>query len=115
MKSHEWIYHITTGSAWQTAQEQGNYVHPSLEIEGYIHCSYLDQVAETVRVHFKGQSRLLLLRIHPTRLRAELKAEVSRSGAAFPHLYGSLNLDAVERVQPFDPPALETVLQSMAL
>jgi uncharacterized protein (DUF952 family) len=112
VQPNEWIYHVTTASAWQTAQQQEYYVHPSLEIEGFIHCSYLDQIAETVRVHFKGQSELLLLRIDPTRLSAELKAEVSRSGAAFPHLYGSLNLDAVERVQPFDPPALETVLQA---
>ncbi len=111
----KWIYHITTMAAWQTAQQQNSYVHPSLETEGFIHCSYRDQVAETAQVHFKGQTKLLLLRIEPARLKAELKAEVSRSGAAFPHLYGPLNLDAVERVCPFELLTAGQVLQSLEL
>jgi uncharacterized protein (DUF952 family) len=111
----KWIYHITTTTAWQTAQQQNSYVHPSLETEGFIHCSYRDQVAETAQVHFKGQTGLLLLRIDPARLKAELKAEASRSGAAFPHLYGPLNLDAVERVCPFELLTAGQVLQSLEL
>jgi uncharacterized protein (DUF952 family) len=110
MKPDPWIYHITTASAWQVAQQNDSYVHPSLETEGFIHCSYRDQLAGTVQAHFKGQSELLLLRIDPVRLNAELKSEVSRSGSAFPHLYGPLNLDAVEWVRPFELPTLETVL-----
>jgi uncharacterized protein (DUF952 family) len=112
---YKWIYHITTTSAWQAAQQQDSYVHPSLSTEGFIHCSYRHQVAETAQVHFKGQAELLLLRVDPTRLKAELKAEVSRSGAAFPHLYGPLNLDAVERACPFELPTVEQALQSMEL
>jgi uncharacterized protein (DUF952 family) len=112
-KLDKWIYHITTVPAWQAAQQQDSYGHPSLETEGFIHCSYRHQVAETAQVHFKGQTELLLLRIDPTRLKAELKAEVSRSGAAFPHLYGPLNLDAVERMCPFDLPMVEQALQSL--
>jgi uncharacterized protein (DUF952 family) len=114
-ETHKWIYHITTIPAWQAAQQQNSYVHPSLATEGFIHCSYCDQVAETAQVHFKGQAELLLLRIDPTRLKSELKSEVSRSGATFPHLYGSLNLDAVEEVRPFELLTVETVLQSMEL
>jgi uncharacterized protein (DUF952 family) len=110
---NQWIYHITTIPAWQAARQQDSYVHPSLATEGFIHCSYRDQVAETVQVHFKGQAELLLLCINPTRLMAELKAEVSRSGATFPHLYGPLNLDAVERVRPFDLLTVGQVLQSL--
>ncbi len=111
----KWIYHITTVPAWQTAQRQDSYVHPSLETEGFMHCSYHDQVTETAQVHFKEQTELLLLRINPSRLKSELKSEVSRSGAAFPHLYGPLNLDAVEKVHPFDLQRVEQVLQSMEL
>jgi uncharacterized protein (DUF952 family) len=111
----QWIYHITTMPAWQAAQRQNGYVHPSLETEGFIHCSYRDQVAETAQVHFKGQTGLLLLCIEPTRLKAELKSEVSRSGAAFPHLFGPLNLDAVAKVCPFELLAVGQALQSLEL
>jgi uncharacterized protein (DUF952 family) len=109
------IYHITTMPAWQAAQECGSYVHPSLESEGFMHCSYRDQVAETAQLHFKDQSELLLLCIDPTRLKAELKPEVSRNGAAFPHLYGPLNLDAVEKVRPFDLLKVEQAIQALEL
>jgi uncharacterized protein (DUF952 family) len=115
MKSNDWIYHITTVAAWQNAQQHGSYTHPSLEAEGFIHCSYYGQVAETAQVHFKGQTELLLLCIDPACLKVELKSEVSRSGAAFPHLYGPLNLDAVQETYPFDLLTVQTVLQSLEL
>lgn len=108
-----WIYHITTEIAWEAAQPVGQYIHPSLETEGFIHCSYPDQVIETARVHFQGQSGLVLLCIDSSQLQAELKAEVSRNGAAFPHLYGALNAAAVVETVPFAPPPLETVLEAL--
>ena len=104
------IYHITANAAWQAAQVQGQYEHPSLKSEGFIHCSYLDQLIETARVHYKDRLDLVLLCINPVLLQPELKVEISRSGAQFPHLYGPLNLDAVEQALPFAPPALESVL-----
>lgn len=112
--SNSWIYHMTAASAWQAAQ-QSSYEHPSLQSEGFIHCSYRDQLLETARVHYTGRSDLVLLCIEPTRLKPELKVEQSRSGAMFPHLYGPLNLDAVEQTLPFAPPSLESVLESQAL
>jgi uncharacterized protein (DUF952 family) len=114
MQPDDWIYHITAASAWQAAQ-QGSYEHPSLQSEGFIHCSYRDQLVETARVHYKGRSDLVLLCINPTLLEPELKVESSRNGAKFPHLYGPLNLEAVEMTLPFAPPDLASVLQSQAL
>jgi uncharacterized protein (DUF952 family) len=37
------IYHITSKEAWQNAQAAGYYSHPSLETEGFIHCSEAHQ------------------------------------------------------------------------
>jgi uncharacterized protein (DUF952 family) len=45
----------------------------------------------------------------------ELKPEVSRSGAAFPHLYGPLNLDAVQETYPFELLTVQRVLQLLEL
>jgi uncharacterized protein (DUF952 family) len=33
------IYHITTNAEWQNAQTKGEYTAPSLQTEGFIHCS----------------------------------------------------------------------------
>ncbi len=107
------IYHITASSDWQSAQKLGQYAHPSLEREGFIHCSYRNQLVETARVHYRDRSDLVLLCINPALLQPELKVEASRSGAQFPHLYGSLNLNAVDQVLPFAPPDLELLLDSV--
>lgn len=92
------IYHITTAIAWDAAQANGQYTHPTLVSEGFIHCSYPQQVQETLRLHFPGQAGLVLLEINPQQLTAPLRSEISRNGESFPHLYGVLNLSAVERI-----------------
>jgi uncharacterized protein (DUF952 family) len=38
------IYHITSKQEWVSAQEQGEYTAPSLQTEGFIHCSTAAQV-----------------------------------------------------------------------
>lgn len=93
-----WICHITTQAAWQAAQQQGVYSHPSLEAEGFIHCSQPEQVAATAERFFRGQTGLVLLWIGRDRLTAPLKFEPASDHGTFPHLYGPLNLDAVQHV-----------------
>ncbi|HEY9824309.1 MAG TPA: DUF952 domain-containing protein [Stenomitos sp.] len=100
--STDGIYHIASASAWEQAQQQGWYVSSSLASEGFIHCSYGHQVVETVRVHFQGQTNLVLLEIDPSLLEAPLKLECSRNGEVFPHLYGELNCSAVTSVLPLE-------------
>jgi uncharacterized protein (DUF952 family) len=97
------IYHIATSLAWAAAQQEDFYIHASLNTEGFIHCSFWDQVAETLALHFQGQADVVLLEIEPAALSAELKTEASRNGQLFPHLYGPLNLNAVVNITPLDP------------
>ncbi|MEM8639668.1 MAG: DUF952 domain-containing protein [Cyanobacteria bacterium P01_G01_bin.54] len=95
-----WICHITHPTAWQTAQQQGVYTHPSLTTEGFIHCSDPGQVVATAERFFTGQTGLVLLWIRGDRLTAPLKFESVPGHGTFPHLYGPLNLDAVDQVSP---------------
>ena len=107
------IYHITTQAAWQIAQKQGSYTDPSLEDQGFIHLSDLNQVTRVANAIFVGQSGLVLLEVETERLEAPLKYEppdtgvpaAHYSGELFPHLYGVLNLEAVTRVLAFTPSA----------
>lgn len=95
------ILHILKRSDWENALRQGSYRPCSLDTEGFIHCSTIDQAVDTANLLFRGAPDLLLLRIDETRLVATLKFEApattgdARPSAWFPHIYGALNLDAV--------------------
>ena len=104
------ILHITDKHDWETAQFQGFYSPVSLDFEGFIHCSSLEQTAETANLFFSGKGNLVLLCIDTNLLKADLRYEAptgmandeNRSGL-FPHIYGNLNLDAVVDVVSFPP------------
>ena len=104
------IYHIARRDAWEAASIQGEYCAPSLINEGFIHCSTREQVVAVANAAFLGQKRLVLLCIGPDKLSAELRwerpahptpeaADVLSDESLFPHVYGTLNLDAVVAVR----------------
>lgn len=95
------IYHITTGKEWDEANIKGYYEAASLSAEGFIHCSTETQVKGVLERYFSGRSQLLKLVIDTDKLAAPLKFELAPSvNEMFPHIYGTLNLDAVIGVLP---------------
>ncbi len=99
------IFHITDRAQWQTAQAAGEYRHDSLEAEGFIHCSTAQQLAWVANTFFQGQHSLLLLEIASDRLTSELRYDEVPEAGVFPHIYGPINLDAVNQVIEFEPNA----------
>ena len=97
------IYHLTTPQAWDNARATGVYKAPSLEIEGFIHCSTRDQVLGVANARFKGRQDLVLLCIDSSRVQAPIQFDAIETGARFPHIYGPLNADAVIKTVPFTP------------
>jgi uncharacterized protein (DUF952 family) len=90
------IYHLTTQHEWKQALSKGFYEAPSLAEEGFIHCSTEQQVAGVLQRYFKGRSGLVKLTIDTDKLTAPLRYELAPSvQEEFPHIYGSINLDAV--------------------
>lgn len=102
MTASQLIYKILPASSWQDAQESGAFSGAPVDIaDGYIHFSTAEQVKETAAKHFAGQRDLVLLAIDSSQLvSTELKWEVSRGGALFPHLYGTLDVGAVRWAKP---------------
>lgn len=105
------IFHITSRRAWDEAQERGNYHAESLATEGFIHCSTVSQILPVAENFYKGQHGLVLLAIEPTLLSSDLKWEPPSGGTPpqgvpkddlFPHIYGSINLDAIVNVVDLD-------------
>lgn len=99
------IFHITRLADWRAAQAQGAYRlstrDRTLEDEGFIHCSYANQVAGVASRYYRGLDDLVLLQIDRERVNAEVRDESVGGDERFPHIYGALNLDAVMQVRPF--------------
>ena len=91
------IYHVTTAAEWESCQRKGVYTTPSLQAEGFIHCSADDaQVAGVLQRYFSDKSNLVKLVIDTGKLSSRFIYEWSPSTAdTFPHVYGPINLDAV--------------------
>jgi uncharacterized protein (DUF952 family) len=98
------IMHITTRAEWEAARTTGSYAPESLAAEGFIHCSTPDQVLDIANSFYRGRAGLVLLRIEPRRLRVEVCYENLEGGRTlFPHVYGPIEVDAVEAVLDFPP------------
>lgn len=99
------ILHITTRAQWAAAQQAGTYRGDTLDSEGFIHCSTPQQVIAVANARFRGQPDLVLLDIAADRVGPEIRWEAAENGQHYPHIYGPLNVDAVEQVLPFEPNA----------
>ena len=54
-----WIYHLVSPDAWNQAGE-GPYRADSLATEGFVHCSYREQVARVANQFFADRPELLV-------------------------------------------------------
>jgi uncharacterized protein (DUF952 family) len=105
------IYHITSKTDWATAQTKGEYTAPSLQSEGFIHCSTDKQVPHVANAFYRGRNDLVLLKLDESRIKSQVKWEAPAGPPAegisesdlFPHIYGVINLDAIASVTNFEP------------
>lgn len=87
----ESIYKICSRSEWQQAVAAGIYEGSMVDrADRFIHFSTGQQLRETARKHFAGQTNLVLITVDPEPLGDALKWEPSRGGDLFPHLYDQL-------------------------
>jgi uncharacterized protein (DUF952 family) len=108
------IFHIVDKKIWQAAKKDGEYAPETLKIDkegkgGFIHCSRSDQILEVANKFFVGQKNLLILRINVEKVKSKIEDEAPYESPwceiSYPHIYGALNLDAVEAEIVFKPKA----------
>ncbi len=105
--SAERVFHLALREDWDDALAGGAYLQStlgrSLEDEGFIHCSFADQVQGIADLVYRGRDDVVLLAIDLSRVRVEVRVEnVEGAQQSFPHLYGPLPVDAV--TQSIDVP-----------
>jgi len=89
------IYHVTLPSHWERFKRRPSYQTESLHNEGFIHCSYLNQVEGVLKRYFANATKVLILTIDTEKLLSKLVEEPSTNGEIFPHIYGRVNHSAV--------------------
>lgn len=93
------IYKILPAAIWAEAEAKGVFGGAGIDlVDGFIHFSTADQVAQTAALHFAEQADLLLVAVDTDGL--EIVWEESRGGMLFPHLYEDLPLSAVCKLDP---------------
>ena len=97
MTTPPFIFKIATELAFAPARGQASFAGMPIDTkDGYMHFSTAAQLSETLRLHFAGQSDLVLLGVRTADLGDDLVWEPSRGGELFPHLYnGPLPLAAI--------------------
>jgi uncharacterized protein (DUF952 family) len=89
-------FKILTAEQWAQFQAEGVFEGAPIDVaDGYIHLSAAGQVDETLAKHFTGQIGLVIAEVDLVQLDDAVKWEVSRGGALFPHIYGTLPMAAV--------------------
>jgi uncharacterized protein (DUF952 family) len=95
------IYKICPAHAWKEAEASGAFGGSEVDRrDGFIHLSAAQQVRETARRHFAGQTDLVLVAFEAEDLGDGLKWESSRGGELFPHVYGVLPAAMARWVEP---------------
>ncbi len=95
------VYKILTRRVWEEAMASGASIGSPLDLkDGFIHLSTAVQAGETARLHFRGQTDLILVGFDAEAFGDALKWEPSRGGQLFPHLFAALPVTAAVSIDP---------------
>jgi uncharacterized protein (DUF952 family) len=94
------LFHLSLLDDWAACQRAGEITDStrdmSLAQEGYIHCSFADQVIATASRFYDDLDAVVLLRIDPALVTSPIVVEdLVGSGVEFPHVYGPIPVAAV--------------------
>jgi len=97
----ELVFKIVDAPSWKAAMASGVFLGSAEDLrDGFIHLSTAAQLEGTARKHFAGRGDLLLVAYAARDLGPDLRWEVSRGGALFPHLYVGLPTLAARWTEP---------------
>lgn len=100
------IYHIVTPEVWENFKDKDFYEADSLHKEGFIHCSFAEQLETVLQRYYSDAERVLILEIDTEKLSSKLVEEPSTNNEIYPHVYGAINREAMtgmtERSSTFD-------------
>jgi uncharacterized protein (DUF952 family) len=98
MNNPRFIFHIVLKSDWDQQIDLPEYTAASLDIEGFIHASNLEQIAGTLNRFFASDmGNVVILKIDTTLLLPKMIYEPA-GDELFPHVFGGINKEAVVEI-----------------
>ncbi len=99
------MFHIASPEDAERLRGDGVLAPPSLEAEGFVHCSTAEQVVATTARYFEPDASLVLIELDAEAdgVRGRLRWPEVYPGERFPHLHGPLVASAVVAVHPWGP------------
>ena len=97
------IFHVIPQDKWAKLKSSKSLIiePESLALEGFVHCCKADQLAGVIDRFFSTVLKIVVLRINESKLDKEVvyeaPAEAPNSGLLFPHYYGALPIESVEK------------------
>jgi len=92
------IYHIVLPDAWSSFSGDF-YEAASLDEEGFIHCSFEDQLDSVIGRYYSDSQSIVVLELDANKLSSKLVTEPSTGGEVYPHIYGPINREAIVAVE----------------
>lgn len=89
------IYHIVLPEVWEEFKDKAFYAAESLETEGFIHCSFAEQLDAVLDRYYNNAGDVLILSVEAEKLTSSLISEPSTNNEIYPHIYGKINRDAI--------------------
>jgi uncharacterized protein (DUF952 family) len=93
------IYHIVLPEIWAHFKDKEFYEAESLATEGFIHCSFSEQLEAVLQRYYAGKEKVLILTIETEKLKSKLVEEASTNNEIYPHIYGKINTDAIVEIE----------------
>lgn len=89
------IYHSATKENWELARKNGFYTVPSLQKDGFIHCSLLEQLVAITNLVYEKRDDIVILVIDEAKVDAKIVLEDLKQHGRFPHVYGRIPISAI--------------------
>jgi uncharacterized protein (DUF952 family) len=106
LRRHRLVRHLALPGDWAAARGTGEYLVSTrgrtLADEGFVHCSWVHQVAAVAQAFYADVDDLLVLTVDLDRVGAPVRHEMPPGAdEAFPHVFGPLPVEAVVDVGPY--------------
>jgi uncharacterized protein (DUF952 family) len=89
------LFHIVEKSRWDDAVAEGRYAPESLAAEGFVHCSYAEQVEPVVNALYREAPDLVVVELDGALLDVPVVVEDTYgTGTWYPHVYGPIAVRA---------------------
>ena len=100
------IFHIIDKTELENIEGSRYYKPASLENEGFIHCSRINQLVRVAQSHYKQRNGIFIMAIESTKAGSPVVFEdLYNLNEKYPHIYGPVEMTAVKNIYPMEETA----------